>query len=126
MAEIDEKPIEKICRIFQIRGEYRSCEVLTLGHINTTYKVYFYRDGEIKDYILQRVNTYVFKDPVRVMENITSVTEYVRAKIKRTGISAKGESCITKKPRRGNTIHGKRTEASGAVAGLSTIPRPSF
>ena len=89
MAEIDEKPIEKICRIFQIRGEYRSCEVLTLGHINTTYKVYFYRDGEIKDYILQRVNTYVFKDPVRVMENITSVTEYVRAKIKRTGISAK-------------------------------------
>lgn len=89
MAEIDEKHIEKICRIFQIRGEYRSCEVLTLGHINTTYKVYFYRDGEIKDYILQRVNTYVFKDPVRVMENITSVTEYVRAKIKRTGISAK-------------------------------------
>lgn len=89
MSEIDEKHIEKICRIFQIRGEYRSCEILTLGHINTTYKVYFYRDGEIKDYILQRVNTYVFKDPVRVMENITSVTEYVRAKIKRTGVSAK-------------------------------------
>ena len=80
MAEIDEKPIEKICRIFQIRGEYRSCEVLTLGHINTTYKVYFYRDGEIKDYILQRVNTYVFKDPVRVMEMIWGVhlpVEYV-------------------------------------------------
>lgn len=86
---MDEKLIEEICRVFQIKGEYRSCELITFGHINTTYKVYFFRGGEIKDYILQRVNTYVFKDPVGMMHNITSVTEYIRAKIKRTGVSAK-------------------------------------
>ncbi len=86
---MDEKLIEAICRKFQIRGEYRSCELITYGHINTTYRVYFYRDEEIKDYILQRVNTYVFKDPVGMMNNITSVTEYIRAKIKKTGVSAK-------------------------------------
>ena len=79
----------EICRRFDLKGEYRYYEQLNSGHINTTYCVYFFRDGEIKDYILQRVNTYVFKDPYSVMENIASITEYIRAKIKATGISAK-------------------------------------
>ena len=81
--------IEAVCRNFSIEGEYRSYEQVTSGHINKTYKVYFYRDGEVKDYILQRVNTYVFKNPVEVMNNIISVTEYIRAKIKATGVTAK-------------------------------------
>lgn len=83
------KKIENVCRKFGITGEYSSFELVTNGHINTTYKVYFIRDGEIKDYILQRINTYVFKNPVEVMDNIVGVTEYIRAKIKSTGVSAK-------------------------------------
>ena len=83
------KKIEKICRRFGICGEYSSFELVTNGHINTTYKVYFIRDGEVKDYILQRINTYVFKNPVEVMDNIVGITEYIRAKIKATGVSAK-------------------------------------
>ncbi|MBQ9118381.1 MAG: aminoglycoside phosphotransferase family protein [Clostridia bacterium] len=85
----EELQIREVCNRFQLQGEYRNYEVINSGHINTTYKVYFFRDGEIKDYILQRVNTYVFKEPVEMMDNISSVTEYVRAKIKATGISAK-------------------------------------
>ena len=46
-------------------------------------------DDTKKDYILQRINTYDFKNPVEVMNNISSVTEYIRAKIKQGGISAK-------------------------------------
>ena len=89
-AQIDtEERILQVCRIFNLKGEYRSFEVLNSGHINTTYCVYYFRDGEIKDYILQKVNTYVFKNPIEVMENISSVTEYVRAKIKATGVTAK-------------------------------------
>jgi len=86
---IMDKKIEWLCRRFGIEGEYQRYEVVTNGHINTTYKVYFYRDNEVKDYILQRINTYVFKNPVEVMNNISSVTEYIRAKIKQGGISAK-------------------------------------
>ena len=81
--------IEAICREFGIEGEYRHFELITHGHINTTFKVFFFRGGEIKDYILQRVNAYVFKNPVQVMDNISTVTEYIRAKIKETGVSAK-------------------------------------
>ena len=85
----EQQQILEVCRRFNLRGEYRYYEQINSGHINTTYCVYYFRDGEIKDYILQRVNTYVFKDPYTVMENISSVTEYIRAKIKATGISAK-------------------------------------
>ena len=84
-----DKTIENLCRQFGIEGDYLRYEVVVNGHINTTYKVYFWRDNEEKDYILQRLNTYVFKNPVAVMNNISSVTEYIRAKIKLGGISAK-------------------------------------
>lgn len=85
----EERQIKEACDIFCIEGEYRSYETISMGHINTTYKVYFFRHGELKDYILQKVNTFVFKTPVEMMENISSVTEYIRAKIKQKQTSAK-------------------------------------
>lgn len=56
----EELQIREVCNRFRLAGEYRNYEIINSGHINTTYKVYFFRDGEMKDYILQRVNTYVF------------------------------------------------------------------
>ena len=81
--------IEDICREFGIEGDFKYFETLTNGHINTSFRVYFYRDGEMKDYCLQRINSYVFKKPQAVMENISNVTEYIRDKIKATGVTAK-------------------------------------
>ncbi len=86
---MEEKQIKEVCSRFGLQGEYRFYEVINSGHINTTYRVYFYRDNMLKDYILQRVNTYVFQDPVSVMENISSVTEFIRAKIKKKQATAK-------------------------------------
>lgn len=87
--EITYKRIEEICRGFQVQGEFRSFETIAYGHINTTYRVYFYRDGEMKDYILQRLNTYVFPKAVELMGNIISVSEHIRRRIKSTGATAK-------------------------------------
>lgn len=84
-----EKQIREVCDRFGLQGEYRYYEVLNSGHINTTYRVFFWRDETLKDYILQRVNTYVFQDPVGVMANISSVTEFIRAKIKEKQATAK-------------------------------------
>lgn len=86
---IIEKQLREVCDLFCLKGEYRSYEVLNSGHINTTYRVYYFRDGELKDYILQKVNTYVFQDPISVMNNISMVTEYIRQKIKQTKETAK-------------------------------------
>lgn len=87
--DITYKRIEEISRIFQIQGEFRSFEQITNGHINTTYRVYFFRDGEMKNYILQRLNTYVFQSCVDLMENIITVSEHIRTRIKSTGVTAK-------------------------------------
>ena len=85
----EEQTIIEVCNRFAIKGEYRYYEVINSGHINTTYRVFYYRNNELKDYILQRVNTYVFQNPEQVMENISAVTEFVRAKIKQVQTTAK-------------------------------------
>lgn len=85
----EEKQIREVCDIFGLKGDYLSYETINTGHINTTYKVFFYRGGEVKDYIVQKINTYVFRNPVNMMENIASVTEYIRAKIKEKQKTAK-------------------------------------
>ncbi len=86
---MQEKQIIEVCETFEIAGEYHSFEIINSGHINSTYLVRYHRDGEEKKYILQRINTYVFKDPIAVMENISSVTEFIRAKIKERQATAK-------------------------------------
>lgn len=56
------------------------------GHINETYAVYMPgEDGDELAYVLQRVNSNVFKDPAGVMDNIFGVTEYLRNVIRREG-----------------------------------------
>jgi len=72
---MDEK-IKNICLNFGIIDDYKSYETLNDGHINATYKV----DFENKSYILQRINTYVFKNPIEVMENIFAITTHIKNK----------------------------------------------
>lgn len=48
------------------------------GHVNDTFCVYTQLDnGEPRRFILQRINTDTFKNPVGLMENITQVTDYI-------------------------------------------------
>lgn len=81
--------LKYIGSLFKIEGEYLSYEVIKSGNINQTYLVKYLRDGVEKPYIIQKVNTFVFKNPIQVMQNIGSVTEHIRAKIKVEGLSAK-------------------------------------
>ncbi len=58
------------------------------GHINETYKLSF--NG--KDYILQKINGYVFPKPADIMENIVGVTTFLREKINANGGDARRET----------------------------------
>lgn len=49
------------------------------GHINNTYLT------KSKQYILQKINTNIFKNPEELMENIWNVTEFLREKITKSG-----------------------------------------
>ena len=70
--------IQGVCRQFFQNGEYVRFEQLCGGHINDTYRVYLREEGEVRELVLQKVNTYVFKNPVAVMQNIAAVTEYLQ------------------------------------------------
>ena len=63
------------------QGELYSYSVITVGNINSTYKVtYAVGDNKYKAYLFQRINTHVFKNPVQIMKNIDEVTSYIREK----------------------------------------------
>lgn len=80
MRPIDDK-LRQICRLFRIPGNLTSWEEIKVGNVNRTYKVTCRQDGgRAKSYIVQRINTYAFRQPVLVMENIDKVTEHIRAK----------------------------------------------
>ena len=49
------------------------------GHINDTYLVW--RADHSKRFILQRINTDTFTDPVGLMENVCGVTRHLSRKI---------------------------------------------
>ncbi|MBE7068013.1 MAG: aminoglycoside phosphotransferase family protein [Clostridiales bacterium] len=80
---VDETQILKeVCALFQIKDEFLAWERINSGHINVTYEVRF-QSG--KRYIVQKINTYVFKNPVEMMQNIVSVTEFIRKKMQTSG-----------------------------------------
>ena len=70
--------INKISRNFCIAGDFISAEPYGEGHINSTFLLKTTK----KDYIFQKINSEVFKNPPEVMENIILVTEYLRNIIK--------------------------------------------
>ena len=84
--EINEK-LEKIGQAFCIEGVYVGYEKIKAGNVNQTYKVTYRRaDGSLKNYIVQRVNTYAFRQPEELLHNADLITEHIRAK-KREGVA---------------------------------------
>ena len=73
--------LEQVSRLFRIEGEYVGYQTICIGNVNQTYEVRFILpDGKPKSFLIQNVNTYAFRQPIHLMENIDSVTEHIRAK----------------------------------------------
>ena len=79
---MDLQGIKEIVSHFQIPSAPISYQTKQSGNINRTYAV---TTADGCQYILQRVNTYVFKDPHALMENIVGVTSFLAEKIKKEG-----------------------------------------
>lgn len=85
----------------QVAGALRFGE----GHINDTFAVYTQQpDTTCKRFILQRINTRIFTDPVGLMENITNVTEYLRRKITANGGNPDRETLTVLKDKKGQRM----------------------
>ena len=78
--ELYDKLLE-VSRLFRIEYEYLGFETIQMGNVNRTYKVNFKKpDGTPKSFLVQNVNTYAFRNPIGLMDNIDQVTEHIRAK----------------------------------------------
>jgi len=73
--------LHEVCELFRIHDEFLGYDTIQMGNVNRTYKVNFRMpDGSDKSYLVQNVNTYAFRNPVALMDNIDRVTEHIRAK----------------------------------------------
>lgn len=86
MKPISEELLHRMVNTFAFEGRFLSVALYGGGHINDTHAAYFeLADGSSKRYILQRINSHVFKSPKEVMENVIGVTHYLRDAIKKAG-----------------------------------------
>jgi len=87
MSPTDTSPdFTSIVQHFQFDGGFTTAELITNGHIHSTYAL-FYKDLEKSQpkYILQEINTTVFRQPELVMENILKITDFLREAIQKAG-----------------------------------------
>jgi Ser/Thr protein kinase RdoA (MazF antagonist) len=74
--------IKRIVSFFDIPDSYKNGYPYGNGHINDTFCIE--TEGP-RRYILQRVNSHVFRQPDKLMENIERVTRHVRGKLTEIG-----------------------------------------
>lgn len=77
--------LKEVLDQFSFKGSLADCEIFGSGHINTTYLARYNDQGREWKYVIQKVNPNVFKDIDRLMDNIFSVTSYLRKEIKKNG-----------------------------------------
>lgn len=80
--------LKTIINQFDILGEVTSVKIYGSGHINTTYRV----NTTEEVYILQKVNTSIFKNMEQLVENVAGVTEYLTETIKNRGGNPRRET----------------------------------
>lgn len=113
--DLNEK-LEQVCRLFRIEDTYLGYETIQMGNVNHTYKVNFrLSDGTKKSFLVQNVNTYAFRDPVGLMDNIDKVTGAHPCKIPQ-----EKPACISTTPQTG-----RPTSSTGITSGRMTNYIPS-
>jgi len=71
---------------FEFDGELVGCEEITNGNVHRSYHLtYAAPDGGTREYVLQHMNTFAFKRPEEVMENVDLVTKHLAASMRKRG-----------------------------------------
>ena len=83
------KEISSAFASFSRKGNIAEVEQITAGLINATYLI---KTDADEKYILQKINTFVFKDPEGLMNNIVGVTKHLNEKIRLAGGDEKRET----------------------------------
>ena len=85
MSQTGQHDLRAIASQFQVEGEFLEGAPFGNGHINDTYLASYRTPTGPLQYIHQRINHAVFKEPEKVMENIERVTRYGRERLLAAG-----------------------------------------
>ncbi len=81
-APYSQSEIRRLAGMFDIYGDFLVASPFGNGNVNDTFQLTYDQGGIRLHYVLQRINSNVFKDPVAVMENVTRVTDHILCKIR--------------------------------------------
>ncbi|HNX66736.1 MAG TPA: aminoglycoside phosphotransferase family protein [Bacteroidales bacterium] len=98
-----EDRLEKIFNLFDAKGTYLSGESYGSGHIHDTYRILTAED-DCDNYIIQKLNTRVFRDIPRLQNNIERVTEHLRHKLSLIPDCNVKRECLTLIPLRNSNL----------------------
>ncbi len=73
--------VKNICDNFLIDGDFVGYQILSGGNINQTFLVTYLVNGKTRSYVIQKINKFVFKNPISVMENIVGVSSHIAHKL---------------------------------------------
>jgi Ser/Thr protein kinase RdoA (MazF antagonist) len=68
---------------FEIPGHFAEAIPYGSGHIHDTYLLRFEDSAQSARYILQRINTHVFRDPAALMNNVARISSHLRRSLER-------------------------------------------
>ena len=103
--------IETIAGQFTTEGTIGKIKAHAGGHINDSYRMVNSTSG-YPDYLLQRVNHFVFKDVELLMKNTMLVTDHVRAKIIKESPEEVMRRCLTIIPAKNGMSYFKDPEGN--------------
>ncbi len=73
--------LKRVFSEFAIPGPFVRARFLKVGHINDTYLVDAVAHGAPAQFIFQRINRFVFREPDRLMANFERITRHIRSKL---------------------------------------------
>ncbi len=76
------RDLRHVCDNFELLGEYVIAVPFGTGHINETFAATYDQGGTFVRYIVQEINTNVFRKPEQLMENFLRVTGHIGDKIR--------------------------------------------
>ncbi len=78
---MEESMIKNVAENFIFEGNFVSFIENNSGNINKTFVLTYDNQGKTIKYTLQKLNTYVFKNPHQVMDNILKVSQHLKNKL---------------------------------------------
>ena len=109
---LSQEELKNILGHFMISGTFSACKAIDDGHINNTFKAIFNNNGKELCYLLQQINTAVFRDPEHLMINVDLVTSFLRDKIIAAGGDPERETLYCKPCKNGKKYY---TDEAGRV-----------